>query len=94
MSSTDMNKTLYTSKTGKHSALKRQNAFNIGSLANKSRPILKRYNAMVGLQKQPLGPCHACDLPNCEFNGFNFACDDLYCVQNLTSETEEEDYDW
>ena len=95
MSSTDMNTTSYTSKTGKHTALKRQNAFTMGSsrISKKSHPILKRHNAII-IAKFPRGPCYVCDLPNCELVGSNFACDNLFCGQDMHVEMEEEDYDW
>ena len=78
------------SKTGKHPILKRHNAFRI---SNKSRPILKRCNAIV-ISKPLRGPCYVCGLPNCEQFGYNFACDNLYCGQDMHIEQEEEDYDW
>ena len=95
MSSTGQNQAFYTSKTGKHPILKRQNAFTMGSsrISNKSRTILKRHNAMV-ISKPLRGPCYVCDLPNCELVGSNFACDNLFCGQDMHIEQEEEDYDW
>jgi len=98
MSSNGQTQAFYTSKTGKHPMLKRQNAFTLGSsrMSNKSRTILKRCNATVGIIKQVpiLGPCYVCGLPNCERFGYNFACDNLFCGQDMHVEIEEEDYDW
>ena len=65
--------------------LKRSNAF----ITIKKKPTLRRSNAKVW------GNFVACDKPKCEFNGFVFACDDLYCYQNLFEEEErEEDWDY